>query len=105
MSTPSPEQRLAANLTARSLPADRSDQQQLTKSIQVTLAALREFCPAAEEAMVPATIVYDQKTYDKRRRSVPVSDCRVRAYKIDPLYMMYLQMALSTHVRKVIMTT
>jgi hypothetical protein len=55
--------------------------------------------------MVPATIVYDQKTYDKRRRSVPVSDCRVRAYKIDPLYMMYLQMALSTHVRKVIMTT
>ncbi|THX44600.1 hypothetical protein D6D00_03583 [Aureobasidium pullulans] len=26
--------------------------------------------------MVPATIVYDQKTYDKRRRSVPVSDCR-----------------------------
>ncbi|THW10868.1 hypothetical protein D6D24_07604 [Aureobasidium pullulans] len=78
---------------------------QLTKSIQVTPAALREFCPAAEEAMVPATIVYDQKTYDKRRRSVPVSDCRARAYKIDPLYMMYLQMALSTHVRKVIMTT
>lgn len=55
--------------------------------------------------MDPATIVYDQKIYDKRRRSVPVSDCRARAYKIDPLYMMDLQMALSTHVRKVIMTT
>ncbi|THX40673.1 hypothetical protein D6D08_10645 [Aureobasidium pullulans] len=50
------------------LPQIIQTNKQFAKSIQVTLAALREFCGAAEEAMVPASIVYNQKTYPKRRR-------------------------------------
>ncbi|THZ82416.1 hypothetical protein D6C84_05788 [Aureobasidium pullulans] len=41
--------------------------QRLNGCIKVTLAAVKAFCIAAEEAMVLPTVVQDENTYDKRR--------------------------------------
>ncbi|TIA08798.1 hypothetical protein D6C80_09024 [Aureobasidium pullulans] len=49
------------------LPLIIQNNKQLKDCIKVTLAAVKAFCLAAEEAMVLPTVVQDNNTYDKRR--------------------------------------
>ncbi|THW71037.1 hypothetical protein D6D19_07472 [Aureobasidium pullulans] len=49
------------------LPLIIQNNKQLKDCIKITLAAVRAFCLAAEEAMVLPTVVQDKNTYDERR--------------------------------------
>ncbi|THZ20045.1 hypothetical protein D6C89_07422 [Aureobasidium pullulans] len=49
------------------LPLIIQNSKQLKDCISITLAAVKAFCLAAEEAMVLPTVIQDDKTYDKRR--------------------------------------